>query len=236
MKFKIFFSLTTVLAITVHVFGQTTFWDSANIREGTRYEGFQPQNVSAAFKLLAFHKFRLDSYKAGDKIKILFYKPEPGFVEINANPIKQNSNYRMSVIQNKWGKGWLSYEPWSVDVVLLKNDIQANNLGVKIQDSSEVYFPASILKLENSPPIDSIYKVYFFTPAEIESIEYKVISGEKIVVYQGSKDEIPPESSFNIRFELPNNLESSFYDLLLKISYANGNLSEKSYSFFHKQP
>lgn len=236
MKIKLFYSLTAVLVITFNALGQTTLRDSANIREGTRYEGFEPQNVSASFKLLAFHKYRLDSYKTGDKIKIIFYKPQPGFVEINANTIKQNSNYRMSVIQNKWGKGWLTYEPWSVDAFLIKNDIPANNLGVKIQDSSYAYLPASILKIGNSLPVDGSYIVYFFTPTEIKSLEYLVISKNKTVIYRGSKSDIPPESSFNLKFDLRNNVENSFYDLLLKISYANGNLTERSFSFFHNQP
>lgn len=201
-----------------------------------RWEALLSKNVSASFRILSFVSSKPKMYKATDTLQVHFFIVDDSVkTRINASKIIQDSgNYQMLVEKEDWEKGWNIFKPWPVKDVISKYDIKAKNLGLLIKGNNRILIPASITKTSEKKVKDiNNYVVHFFTPANINKLNYSILNqSTNSVLDEGNIEDIDATSSFRLRFNMKNKV-NGIYKLLLKIEWISGMKTSKIYSFYH---
>lgn len=227
-----FLGILLIIPVCLASAQETGFKRTENLRQNNRWEGYDQQNISSKFRLIAWHGSRLKRFDAGDILKVRFYVEAEGNARIQGRKIRQGrTKYRMEVKNETWNNGWQTFEPWSVDAFLVPEKITANNLGILIRHEKNHYLPGLIFKDEIPEEIRS-YKVYFHTPAYIRELSYELTeesSGD--VVDRGSTEDEDAQSAFYLKLTIPEKYKAGMYTLT--IVYTDSRKHQESYRFYH---
>jgi len=227
--------LFALLGLGTNSHGQTICNNPANVFNN-RCEGFEQLNVRASFYLSSFKAYQRFNYQENDKLYVHFFQPTAGTSDVMAKLIREAStHYAMHANTTEWKQGWQRFGPWPVDDFLAPNGIPGGNIGLFIRTEAGVILPGYISNNEETVAPFSKYRVHFYTPTDIKTLEYQVIdeSTSKVVVDENEEDFVADES-FSLKFEMPASAKAGQYTLRLTMIRGNDRRLIKNYTFYHQ--